>query len=171
MYCLVFLSIEQILFVIYLVSIYLSKYVLGITASTWILFHQKDPTGDDSAEGAHGRPPDLVLFFYKSKPLFNTLDIFTVKVTVFFLWKTTRNLYIYLSIYIYIYLSIYISIYLSISILSTYLSIYLFIAGLRNLTTSSSRGTPGPSRTPSGRRRTRERKNARRWKKEKRKVD
>ena len=23
--------------------------------------NQKDPTGDDSAEGAHGRPPDLVL--------------------------------------------------------------------------------------------------------------
>ena len=60
-----------------------------------------------------------------------------------------------------------ISIHLSISI---YPSIYLFIAGLRNQTTSSSRGTPGPSRTPSGRRRTRERKNARRWKKENSKL-
>jgi len=34
---------------------------LGITASTWILLNQKNPTGDDSAEGAHGRPPDLVV--------------------------------------------------------------------------------------------------------------
>ena len=33
---------------------------LGITACTWILLNQKEPTGDDSAEGAHGRPPDLV---------------------------------------------------------------------------------------------------------------
>ena len=29
--------------------------------STWILLNQKDPTGIDSAEGAHGRPPNLVL--------------------------------------------------------------------------------------------------------------
>ena len=26
------------------------------------LIYQKDPTGDDFAEGAHGRPPDLILF-------------------------------------------------------------------------------------------------------------
>jgi len=39
----------------------LVKLGLGIIASTWILMNQKDPTGDDSAEGAHGRPPDLVL--------------------------------------------------------------------------------------------------------------
>jgi len=39
----------------------LVKLRLGITASTWILLKQRDPTGDDSAEGAHGRPPDLVL--------------------------------------------------------------------------------------------------------------
>ena len=44
-------------------SIYLSiyKFGLGTTASTWILLDQQDPTGDDSAEGANGRLPDLVL--------------------------------------------------------------------------------------------------------------
>ena len=34
---------------------------LGITARTWILLNQKDLTGDESAEGAHGRPPELIL--------------------------------------------------------------------------------------------------------------
>ena len=49
-------------FSIYL-FIYLSiyKFGLGSTASTWILLDQQNPTGDDSAEGANGRPLDLVL--------------------------------------------------------------------------------------------------------------
>ena len=82
---------------------------------------------------------------YKSKPLFNTYidiftDIFTVKVTIFtvkvtifyfFLWKTTRNISVYLSIYLY--LSICLSIYLSSGYLGIrvhYLSIY--ISGIRD---------------------------------------
>ena len=49
----------------------------------------------DSAEDAHGRPPTLYSCF-KSKPLFNTSDIFTVKVVYFFF--NEKLLIIYLSI-------------------------------------------------------------------------
>ena len=47
-------------------SVYLSIYL------TW----------DDSAEGAHGRQPDLC-FCYNSKPLITFKIFFTVKVTIF----------------------------------------------------------------------------------------
>ena len=46
----------------------------------WILLNKKDPTGDDSAEGAHGRSPDLV-------PLLNIKDFLTVKSDHFFYEK------------------------------------------------------------------------------------
>ena len=69
-------------------SIYLFIY-LGITESTWILLNQKDPTENDLAEGAHGRPPDLVLI---NRSLFLS-DHF------FFLFYE-KLLVIYLSIYL-----------------------------------------------------------------------
>ena len=40
---------------------FLVELELETAASMWIVLNQKDRTGDDSAEGAHGRPPDLVL--------------------------------------------------------------------------------------------------------------
>ena len=91
---------------------------------------QKDPTGDDSVQVAHGRPPYLVLC-YNSKPLFHIKNFFTVKVTIlpflFFLWKTTRNISIYLSINLNIYISsIYLSLYVRVvQLYIHYPSIYL----------------------------------------------
>ena len=70
-------------------SIYLFIY-LGITESTWILLNQKDPTENDLAEGAHGRPPDLVLI---NRSLFLSDHFF------FFLFYE-KLLVIYLSIYL-----------------------------------------------------------------------
>ena len=52
------------IYVCYTTCFILLKLGLGITAylkSKWNLLDHKDPTADDSAEGAHGWTPDLVL--------------------------------------------------------------------------------------------------------------
>ena len=109
---------------------------LGITAGTWILLNQKDPTEVFllnwdlvllQVRGSFwpkriqrgmiqqkvltaGHP---TLYFVISPSLFLTLEIFLLlkwQFFTFFLWKNTRNLSIFLSIHLSIYLFIYLTI-------------------------------------------------------------
>ena len=70
LYLSIYLSWGECTCTIFTAYTYLSIY-LSITASTWILLNQKDPTGMIQQKVLTASHPTLY-FCYKSKPLFNT---------------------------------------------------------------------------------------------------